>query len=264
MKRKGARSIKEIPGEILQKLNYGTIETANLVEWLAVDQMLLLENLLKGSDRRQYLQDVIDEVNSLDKRTVNTINEPIGTSLFLQASSYGDHELFRIMSGHASDIVRCWATYFIARDSQLHIGEKLEKMKLFAADNHFGVREMSWLAVRKDISDNLDESISILSGWTICEDDKLRRFASESTRPRGVWCVHISALKETPEKALPILEPLRCDKSRYVQDSVGNWLNDASKSKPDFVLELFKRWETQSSTKETLYIIKKALRTIKK
>lgn len=62
---------------------------------------------------------------------------------------------------------------------------------------------------------------------------------------------------------LPILDKLKSDSSKYVQDSVGNWLNDASKTQPDFVIEICRNWEKISPTKETKYIIKKALRTIK-
>jgi hypothetical protein len=44
-KRKGTRSIKDIPKDILEQLNRGEIETANLVEWLAIDGRVLLETL---------------------------------------------------------------------------------------------------------------------------------------------------------------------------------------------------------------------------
>ena len=71
-------------------------------------------------------------------------------------------------------------------------------------------------------------------------------------------------LKQNPELGLPILEILKSDKAKYVQDSVGNWLNDASKTQPKFVRNICKRWETESDTKETKYITKKALRTLNK
>lgn len=70
--------------------------------------------------------------------------------------------------------------------------------------------------------------------------------------------------QHTPELALPILEPLKADEAKYVQNSIGNWLNDASKTQPKFVIELCRRWEVESDTKETNYIIKKALRTLNK
>lgn len=64
--------------------------------------------------------------------------------------------------------------------------------------------------------------------------------------------------------ALPILENLKSDKSKYVQDSVGNWLNAASKSRPNFVSKLCDDWKLKSKTKETEKIIKRARRTIDK
>lgn len=56
VKRKGSKSTKDIPKEILEQLNNGQIETANLVEWLAVDQRLLLENLLKQTYRSKIFK----------------------------------------------------------------------------------------------------------------------------------------------------------------------------------------------------------------
>jgi len=263
-KRKGARSAKDIPKEILEQLNSGQIETANLVEWLVVDQKVLLESLLRQNDRIHYLKPILEKVDKLKKQTVNTINHAIGTALFELTKLHNDSDFLNIISNHKADIVRCWATYTIGCDENLNISETLKKIQPFAADHHFGVREICWLAVRTKITQNLVQSINVLSEWTKSENENIRRFTTESTRPRGVWCEHIEQLKQNPELALLILEPLKSDSSRYVQDSVGNWLNDASKTKPDFVTDLCKRWEIESNTKETQYIIKKALRTLHK
>lgn len=264
VKRKGARRIKDIPADVLEQLNRGEIETVNLVEWLAVDQKMLLENLLIESQRIAYLQPVLNQVDTLSKPTINSINQTIGETLFKLAIAHNDKDFLATISGHTADLVRCWATYTIGKDESLSIFDSLEQIKDFAADKHFGVREISWMAIRKKIIDNLKQSIMILAEWTESHDENIRRFATEATRPRGVWSVHIDALKENPRQALAILEPLRSDPAKYVQDSVANWLNDASKTQPHFVQELCDRWLNESDTKETQYIVKKALRTINK
>lgn len=264
IKRKGARSTKDIPADILQQLNTGQIETANLVEWLAVDQRLLLENLLKQNKRTHYLKVILTKIDQLKKQTVNTINEAIGTGLFELTRQTNDKNFLVIMSNHNADLVRCWTTYTIGKNENLNIGETLKQIQPFSADKHFGVREICWMAVRPKIAENLSESIKTLAKWTTSQDENIRRFTTEATRPRGVWCEHIEELKQNPELALSILEPLKSDPAKYVQDSVGNWLNDASKTQPDFVTELCKRWEKESGTKETKYITKKALRTLNK
>lgn len=264
LKRKGSRSVKDIPSDILEQMNAGKIETANLVEWLAIDQILLLKNVLQQSDRIQYLHPILTAIEKLKKQTVNTINEAIGTGIFMQATQNNDAGFLNFISTHTADLVRCWATYTIGKNSELTIREMLEKIQPFAADHHFGVREICWMALRPSIAKNLEESISILSGWTTHENENVRRFASESTRPRGVWCEHLEMLKLNPEIGLPILEPLKFEKVKYVQDSVGNWLNDASKTKPDFVTAICERWTKENDSKEMKYIVKKALRTLQK
>lgn len=263
-KRKGARSIKDIPSDILIQLNKGELETVNLTEWLAVNQKLLLENLLQQNNRTEYLKPIIKKVEQLKKQTVNTVNEAIGLGILELALKNKDEEFVSSLSTHQADLVRCWAAYTVGRNHAFNIKEKLERIQRFASDHHFGVREICWMTVRPDISKNLTESLLILSEWTQHDDENIRRFSSESTRPRGVWCEHILELKQNPGLALEILEPLKSDSSRYVQDSVGNWLNDASKSQPEFVIETCDEWLKESNTKETNYIVKKALRTIRK
>jgi 3-methyladenine DNA glycosylase AlkC len=264
IKRKGSRSNKDIPAEIMLQLNSGLIETANLVEWLAVDQRILLQHLLKELDRSQYLNSIFLDIDNLKKKTVNTINEAIGVGLFKNIDANQDTELFYKLANHTSDCVRCWSTYIIGFDKNLSISQKLIQIQPFAADSHFGVREIAWLSVRQSISDNLGESISILVKWTTNADENIRRFASEAIRPRGVWCAHIEVLKQNPELALSILEALKADVSKYVQNSVANWLNDASKSKPEFVILLCQKWKKESNSVATVYITNRALRTIEK
>lgn len=264
IQRKGAKRITDIPLTILESLNRGEIETANLVEWLAVDQRLLLEHILQQNGRIHYLKPILLLLEQLKKPTVNSINETIGLALLDLVRQYGDTIFLTILANHPADLARCWATYTIGYDKQLEIEELLLSIRPFAADRHFGVREISWMAIRNRIVLDLDRSIAGLSLWAMEKDENLRRFASESTRPRGVWCKHIDRLKQEPSLALPILEPLKSDPSKYVRDSVGNWLNDASKSQPDFVRALCHRWEEESDSNETQYIIRKALRTIVK
>lgn len=263
-KRKGSRSTKDIPIEIMNQLNNGTIVTANLVEWLAVDQKVLLKNLLQELNRNQYYDSIIYDIFALKKQTVNTVNEAIGVGFLKNIIKNNDQEIFSKLVNHVSDCVRCWATYIIGFNENLTISEKLLQIQSFAADTHFGVREICWLATRQSIANNLLESIEILSKWTSNPDENIRRFASESTRPRGVWCAHIEVLKQNPELALSILEPLKSDSSKYVQNSVANWLNDASKTKPEFAIEICKRWKSESNSKETSFIIGRALRTLDK
>jgi 3-methyladenine DNA glycosylase AlkC len=261
-KRKGARSIKDIPADIMQQLNAGKIETANLVEWLAIDQRLLLKNFLISEDRFQYLDPILKSIDNLKKLTVNTLNETIGTELMIRCYSNQDGQLLQKMATHTSDCIRCWTTYTVGKNPNLSVQSVFEYIQPFAADKHFGVREIAWMAVRPIIACNLEESIHIFTAWASHSDENIRRFASESTRPRGVWCAHIEVLKQNPSLALPILELLNADKSRYVQDSVGNWLNDASKTQPQFVADVCADWTKANNGKETAYIVKKALRSL--
>ncbi|MEM8906534.1 MAG: DNA alkylation repair protein, partial [Bacteroidota bacterium] len=89
-------------------------------------------------------------------------------------------------------------------------------------------------------------------------------FVAEVLRPIGVWTKKVEALQKEPAIGLPLIEPLKSDPSKYVQNSVANWLNDASKAQPEWVRSICKQWEQASNTQATRYIIKKGLRTINK
>jgi 3-methyladenine DNA glycosylase AlkC len=164
---------------------------------------------------------------------------------------------------HHSDTVRGWACYVVALEQSFSLAQRLAKIRPLADDPHYGVREWAWLAVRPHVVTDLAPAIRQFKTWVKHPAPNIRRFAVEITRPRGVWCAHLTALKERPREALPLLEPVKSDPSRYVQDSVANWLNDASKSQPDWVRELCKRWQRESDSAGTARICQRALRSIR-
>jgi 3-methyladenine DNA glycosylase AlkC len=138
----------------------------------------------------------------------------------------------------------------------------LQAVSRFAADPHFGVREIAWMAVRDEIAADVAGAVGLLQPWALHADANIRRFASEATRPRGVWCAQIEALKQQPWRGLSLLEPLRADPSRYVQNSVANWLNDAAKTQPDWVREICGRWSRESPGAATTYIVRRGQRSL--
>ena len=265
LKRKGSTTTSGVPKEVLSLLDLGLIETVNLAEWLVVDQESLARNLFQNENWRFLLQPLAESFGLLKIKTAPKKIEVLGMVLaqgFLTKAQF--ENALRRLKDHHSDIVRSWACFMIGKRSELSLKESLKRIQPLAADKNMSVREAAWLAIRPRIITQLGESLRLLMGFSLHRDANIRRFASEITRPRGVWCNHIPALKDNPELGLPLLEPLRCDGSLYVRNSVGNWLNDASKTKPGWVQDLCKRWEKESPAKETATIIRRGLRTLRK
>ncbi|MCI4669201.1 MAG: DNA alkylation repair protein [Bacteroidia bacterium] len=266
LNRKGARKVEDVPPEVLALLNEGQIETVNLTEWLAIDHSVLVQKALPGLGISEDLIRLLQQELQAQKKptSMNSI-KLVGKLLHDNLSKTASWKnTFKALSLHGSDSIRSYAPYLISLNPEMELKEKFNQIKPLVADTHFGVREVVWFAIRPEIDKKLSESIEFLSKWAEDEDENIRRFTTEATRPRGVWCKHIEALKEQPELAMPILEKLKSDPSKYVQDSVGNWLNDASKTRPDFVIELCEKWKEESPSKDTQKIIKRARRTINK
>jgi 3-methyladenine DNA glycosylase AlkC len=265
LKRKGSTTTSGVPKEVRALLDLGAIETVNLAEWLVVDQESLARNLFQKENWNFLLQPLEESFGLLKIKTTPKKMEVLGMVLAQGFPTKAQFEnALRRLKEHRSDVVRSWACFMIGKRSELSLKESLKRIQPLAADGNMSVREAAWLAIRPRIITQLGESLRLLMGFSLHRDENIRRFATEITRPRGVWCNHIPTLKEYPQLGLPLLEPLRCDDSMYVRNSVGNWLNDASKTKPGWVQDLCKRWEKESPTKETATIIRRGLRTLRK
>lgn len=98
--------------------------------------------------------------------------------------------------------------------------------------------------------------------WSRHESAKVRRLASEGSRPRLPWAIAVPALKQDPTPILPILENLKNDPSDSVRRSVANSLNDIAKDHPGVVLAIAAKWKGQSPAVDA--IIKHGCRTLLK
>lgn len=247
------RGVKDITSDRLAQLNAGA-EAATLTECLAVDFAVLMGNILP-----EICGDALAEIR--DNASTGILRR-MALAARVIVDRLGPSALERLAQ-HPSDTARGWACFMIGHAEEMDLSASLAAIRPYADDPHFGVREWSWMAVRPHLAAELPTAIALLSEWTADPSERVRRFASEAIRPRGVWCTHIAVLKQQPEIALPVLEPLRADPSVYVQDSVANWLNDAGKDRPDWVQALCARWSAENSTPETARICKRALRSIR-
>lgn len=250
----GARKISAVDPSHLRNLNSGQAEAKTLSEALAIDHRALLSASVPHAPNA-----LVHEVTEAQTLGILKRMTAIGAAL-LRSLSPDD---LATLALHPSDTVRGWWCFATAADSTRNTQQLLTLAQPLADDPRFTVREWVWMALRPRLTADLAESIALLTPWTDQGSANVRRFASEALRPRGVWASHIATLKEHPNLGEPILEPLRSDTSRYVQDSVANWINDAAKSQPDWARTLCTRWDSESPTVETARITARALRSLR-
>ncbi|MBX3206076.1 MAG: DNA alkylation repair protein [Labilithrix sp.] len=105
-----------------------------------------------------------------------------------------------------------------------------------------------------------DETLAMLKRWAVDPSAHVRRLVSEGTRPRLPWGKRVRWLEEKPELLLPLLEALKDDPSSTVRRSVANHLNDLSKSDPDRVAAVARRW-LRGASPERRALVEHALRS---
>jgi 3-methyladenine DNA glycosylase AlkC len=252
---------REIPADVLDALSRGWIESKNLVEWLSVDRRILLDGLSVelNIDLSPTLRALIE-----DREPLSPLQLSKRIAIELATIISPNDERFKSLEQHKSDVAREWGALIVGHWESMTFARRLAWIKPFAINPNPGTREIAWMALRAYVAQAPENTISKLIPWTGSRNDRIRRYASEITRPCGVWCTHIDRLKKEPQLGIELLEPLRSDESLYVRNSVANWLNDASKYSPDWVLDITHRWERESPTQQTKYIVKRALRTLRK
>jgi len=253
-RRTGAVRRADIPAQVLAGLNSGTLESATLAEGLAVDFAALLAAAVPDMSAAA-LAEMSAAAGLGITRRMN-----LAAQLLL---SHGGTALVPILSRHPSDTVRGFACFLIGLAPDHTAPERLAAIRNLADDPHFGVREWAWLAIRPHLLPDIRHWIPLLKPLVHDQSERLRRLAIEITRPRGVWCTHLAELRRDPAPGLALLVPVRRETAKYVQDSVGNWLNDAAKDHPDWVRDLCRKWEREDDSPANRRIRARALRSLK-
>lgn len=284
--RPGYSSFAAIPRDLRTRLSRAEESTRTLAEMLAIDFAI-------------YLPIIDSRVSEADARACQDaggITRKIAMAAEVIAR-IGDPRAADKLAKHPTDLARGIAAYVVGvhasraiaqldtNDAKGAVGggakadnarrtivtDAINAVRPLADDEHSGVREWAWMGIRPLLARDIEHSIAALEPWTRDASPNIRRFATEATRPRGVWCAHIAALRADPSLGLPLLEPLKADPTKYVQDSVANWLNDASKDDEKFVRTLTTRWtkdaaklskSNPAAAKATTRIITRALRTV--
>ncbi|MFQ5749729.1 MAG: DNA alkylation repair protein [Planctomycetota bacterium] len=144
--------------------------------------------------------------------------------------------------------------------------EALRTVRSLAGDPEYRVAEaVQAFGVRPCAQALGPDVVAELLDWIHDPSLFLRRAAVEGCRPRGVWVRHLEWACRSPALLLPLLEPLREERERYVANAVGNALNDVSKDHPRLVLDVAGRWlSSPPHGPQTGRMVQKALRTLVK
>lgn len=125
-------------------------------------------------------------------------------------------------------------------------------------------RNTSEYAIRPYLELFPKECLTQMKAWSKDENFHVRRLSCEGVRPRLPWAKKLDRFIQNPKPIVPILNQLKDDKSKYVQKSVANCLNDILKDNLEIGKTIIEKWNTKSASIERKWIIKHALRNLKK
>lgn len=254
---RGATRRADVSPALRAALSTGKAEARTLAEILVLDFGVLLRTIEPKAPK-----DVVAKLSACDAQGTHELGilhrmKLAGSTLHAMHGVDAVHTF----QSHLSDTVRGFAAYALACEPAIPLAKRYALVRPIADDKNPGVREWAWIAMRPHVAADVPRALALGEQWATDSAANIRRFAVEILRPRGVWCGHIATLKDDPSPALSMLASVRSDTSKYVQDSVANWLNDASKTQPAWVRKVVASWKKNASP-ATLRICKRAMRTI--
>lgn len=116
-------------------------------------------------------------------------------------------------------------------------------------------------AIRPFIIQSPVLAMKSINRWSRHKDWRVRRLASEGTRPRLPWGCQLPEFIADPTQVLSILDRLYADENLVVRRSVANNLNDIAKDHPDLAANTASRWMKHRSC-DAQWTAKHGLRTL--
>ena len=200
-----------------------------------------MQSVLDGLEARSLMERVHQCAVAVDAALPGTYQQKV-RALQKLAPRIG-HEFVTIFLGD-----------FVATFGLHDFDFSMEALRFFTV---FGTAEF---AVRPFIVADQRRALQKLHEWTADPDEKVRRLASEGSRPRLPWGMRLQALVRDPSPTAVILEALKDDASLFVRRSVANHLNDITKDHHDDVLQRLEAWDLERE--HLRWIAKHACRTL--
>jgi hypothetical protein len=163
LSRRGAARIALIPPDVLEALSDGLVPTVNLNEFLALDLPRLARNVARHIGLPHDHDRIADTLAMLPAFKPVKRHEHVARALHDLTQPRADRDaIAHALATHPSDVARSWAAQWVMF-STLPLGEKLQAIRRFADDPHFGVREVAWMAVRDEVVGDADAAVQLLA-----------------------------------------------------------------------------------------------------
>lgn len=118
-------------------------------------------------------------------------------------------------------------------------------------------------AIRPLIATYPKEAFLLLIEWSKDKNVHVRRLASEGVRIGLPWSKKLYTALDEFDSYVIILDNLKNDDSKFVQKSVANNLNDLFKENPEKACFIIEKWQKETPTKNTNWIIAHGMRRLK-
>ncbi|OQJ72026.1 hypothetical protein BMS77_05700 [Leuconostoc pseudomesenteroides] len=107
-------------------------------------------------------------------------------------------------------------------------------------------------------------SMDLLLEWSLDDNKRIRRCASECLRIRLPWAKKMYIALEWFDTYKQILTNLKDDTDKTIQKSVASNLNDLYKESPELFEEIIDSWKDENVTEACTWIINHGSRTKRK